>query len=208
MSQKSITFYFPINLYLPNRSGLFVIATAIFMIIIGYFSFKILIDEIWIIAILSLAMIGYGVYMFIGGVYIYFDKNPRMVIEKQGVQLYGLHRSQNCYIYFDEIDKIELMTYQGHKQINENYQLNFHDKNGKIYERPLITLKDAKNDIELNPKEIFYLLEQVHAGARPVYQYTPKTPMNFDTVKDETSFWFKLTMGAVVFGLLWSWFGL
>lgn len=208
MSQKSITFYFPINLYLPNRSGLFVIATAIFMIIIGYFSFKILIDEIWIIAILSLAMIGYGVYMFIGGVYIYFDKNPRMAIEKQGVQLYGLHHSQNCYIHFDEIDKIELMTYQGHKQINENYQLNFYDKNGKIYERPLITLKDVKNDIELNPKEIFYLLEQVHAGARPVYQYIPKTPMNFDTVKDETSFWFKLTMGAVVFGLLWSWFGL
>lgn len=208
MNQQPITFYFPIHLYLPNRSGLFVIATAIFIMVVGYFSFKVLIDEIWIMAILSLAMIGYGVYMLIGGVWIYLDKRPRMVIEKQGVQLHGLHRSQNRYIYFDDIDRIELITYQGHKQINENYQLNFYDKNGKLYERPLITLKDIRHKIELNPREIFYLLEQAHTGVRPTYQYIPKTPMNFDTLKDETSFWLKLTIGAVVLGLLWSWFSL
>lgn len=103
MNQQPITFYFPIHLYLPNRSGLFVIATAIFIMVVGYFSFKVLIDEIWIMAILSLAMIGYGVYMLIGGVWIYLDKRPRMVIEKQGVQLHGLHRSQNRYIYFDDL---------------------------------------------------------------------------------------------------------
>lgn len=208
IKQKSITFYFPINLYLSNRSGLFVIATAVFIMAVGYFSFKTLIDEIWLMAILSLAIIGYGVYMFIGGVWTYLDKRPRMVIEKQGVQLYGFHRSQNRYIYFDDIDRIELITHQGHKQISEYYQLNFYHKNGQIYERPLIALNDIKNEIELNPKEIFHLLEQAHAGVRPVYQYIPKTPMNFDTLKDESSFLLKLTMGAVVLGLLWSWFGL
>ena len=66
MNQQSITFYFPINLYLSNRSGLFVIATAVFIMVVGYFSFKTLIDEIWLMAILSLVMIGYG------GVYVHW----------------------------------------------------------------------------------------------------------------------------------------
>lgn len=156
----------PIELYAPFKSQLFILVGAIGMFWLG--------REVAHMAINDWFMFGVGIFLVIigllfGMIELIMLINPKPILTMTRYRLIYGHETFRKLFYlnrsftFKEIRSIDL-DYHVQKDMKHWY-LNITLNTGKNYKLPLKPMK--YENVMINEKEIFHLIEQVHQGQIP-----------------------------------------
>lgn len=186
----------PIKLYYPIASTLYIPILGACMLGIGYVMINVGNDNVFVIG-LGILIVAAAFLIIMMGIILLFDPKPILVIHRHtltyGHEWFRRLLNRDTTIYFEDIEWLRL-DYYTYKNVKYWY-IDMCLSDGKKIK---LSLKRMKYDnVIINEKEIFHLIEQVHQKRiPPIY-----SPMAM-TIRDRMT-----SMGVVLIVfvvLLWA----
>ncbi len=165
---NDIKLNYPIKLYMKKSFLLFAVIFCIFMTWVSYYGYAIAIkdDSLLILAMCVLSMLMFAPFTLVF-IAIWILNQPTITINLSSIEFFNLFK-KNKKIFWSQIETMELYFYM-HKSV-KHWRLIILPKQeyGEEIIYPLRTMD--YQDVELNEKEIFTIIEQSFQGKRPTYK--------------------------------------
>ncbi len=165
---NDIKLNYPIKLYMKKSIMLFAMVFCIFMTWASYYTYGIAVERDKLF-LLAFSLVGMPMFAFLTLTCLasLFLNQPTITITPSSIELFHLF-TKNKQIFWSQIETIELEEYT-HKSVKHWLLIIFPKQGyGKKIVRPLKRM--TYNDIQLNEKEIFAIIEQSFKGEQPTYK--------------------------------------
>ncbi len=162
---KGIKLHYPIKLYLKKSILLWGLIALLGLSLLGGWGVG-RPNQDWLNFTIFLIWLIIGVGGFITTLFVFIKNEPIITLYPSKIEIFRLHR-KNQQLFWSQIENIELIeisTVQGAK----NWGLTITPKNDKKITRGLQAM--TCNNLILNQKEVFAIIEQSFQGKEPIYQ--------------------------------------
>ncbi len=189
---------YPIELYI-KKSILFgwLIACLLLSLLGGWGIGRL--NNDWVDFAIFLFLLIVGIVGFTGVLVVLIKNEPNITLYPSKIKIFHLYK-ENRKFFWSQIENIELMetsTQQGMK----NWGLMITPKNGKKLTRGLQIM--TCNDLILNQKEVFAIIEQSFQGKEPTYQQI-EIPLE-DKFSTKLDFWmWVFIIGSLIIALFFG----
>ncbi len=195
---NEIKLNYPIKLYQPKSTIFFAIICFILITLICYKTYGIAEkkDDLAILAISTIGMLMFACLTLYTIASLFLNK-PTITITPSNIEISNLF-SKTQLIFWSDIKSMELKSYTHRSSIK--HWLICLTPQQKFAEKINIAIYSMEyNDIKLNQKEIFAIIEQSFKGERPIYR---KIEMGLNSRLEFNIYSFRIVLVVVGFILM------
>lgn len=164
---NQIKMQYPIKFYMKKSIIFWTIIGCVFMFLLGCFTNYINENHTdTIIFIISILLMLFGILGFVGMVTVWLQNKPSITLYASYIELFGLF-GRNRQVLWSQVKSVELTSWT-YKSTKHWGLVIIPKRHTKKITRPLKVM--TCDDLVLNEKEIFSLIEQSFKGEQPSYQ--------------------------------------